>query len=346
LLAVLKAYRYPPSMNHTTCRRIWILVSPGSAPLDITGPFDVFRRANEYSDSGIYDLVTVGARERSVSTVGGLGIVAQASLAEAAAQGLPHTVIMAGGYPEVEHGSEEAELAQWLREHARHIPRICAICSGAFVLAEAGLLDGRRATTHWELLHQLQQRFPRADIVDDALFVTDGKVWTSAGVTSGIDMSLAMVEEDLGYEVSLAVARFLVLFLRRSGSQRQYSANLAGQLTERRNLRELQAHIATHLDGDLSIERLAEVCSMSPRNLSRVFKKEVGVSLGVFVRSVRVEEARRLLENTDLSVAQVAARVGSGDESTLRRWFLDQFQVTPAQYRERFQANHLVTPIS
>ncbi len=325
-------------MKSPSFRRVWILASPGSAPLDVTGPFDVFRRARECAEAGVYDLVVVGARERMVGTRSGLGLVAQATLEEAAAGGLPHTVVVVGGDPDVPRDSDEWLFARWLHEHAAQIPRIGSVCSGAFILGEAGLLGRRRATTHWCLLESLQRRFPDARIIDDTLFVNEERIWTSAGVTSGVDMALAMVEEDLGYEVSLAVARFLVLLLRRSGSQPQYSATLAGQLTERRSLRELQVHIATHLADDLSIERLADVCSMSPRNLSRVFRKDLGLSPGRFVHNTRLDEARRLLENTDLGIAEIASRVGSGDESTLRRWFGEHFGISPAQYRERLRA--------
>lgn len=325
-------------MPHSRSRKVWILALPGSAPLDVTGPFDVLRRADEHAQEGAYDVILVGARSRNVATQSGLGLATQATLAEAAAEGLPHTLLVGGGAPDIAQDSDEAHLAAWLQAHAAYIPRVGSICSGAFVLGAAGLLDDRRATTHWALLDMLRQRHPQAAVVDDALFVVDEPIWTSAGVTSGIDMALAMVEEDLGYEVSLAIARFLVLFLRRSGNQRQYSASLAGQWTERRSLRELQTHIVANLAGDLSVERLAEVCNMSPRNLSRVFKKELGATLGAFVRNVRLDEARRLLESTELSIGQIARQVGSGDESTLRRWFVSHFDVSPAQYRERFQA--------
>lgn len=328
-------------MPNLAFRSVWIFASPGSAPLDVTGPLDVFRRANAYSKGGKYDVLLVGARDRTVMTESGIGLVAQATLAEAVQRGLPHTVIVGGGNPELPDDSDETVFVRWLQRHAAHIPRICSVCSGAFLLGAAGLLTSRRATTHWSLLDSLQRRFPQTQVVNDALFVTDEKIWTSAGVTSGIDLSLAIVEEDLGYEVSLAVARFLVLFLRRSGSQQQYSSTLAAQSTERRNLRDLQAYIFSNLNEDLSIEKLADVCCMSPRNLARVFKKEIGRTLGAFIRNVRLDEARRLLENSDLSLSEVAAKVGGGDESTLRRWFIDQFGVSPTQYRERFRVRRL-----
>lgn len=318
-------------------RRVWVFVSSGSAPLDVAGPFDVLRRANTYSKTAQYDLVVVGASERRIRSESGLDLMAHGSLDEAMAEGLPHTIFVAGANPDVPPGSDEAKFALWLRENATHVPRICSICTGSFILAEAGLLDGRCATTHWSLLENLQQRFPRLRVQDDSLFVNEGGIWTSAGVTAGIDMTLALVEEDLGYDVALAVARFLVLFLRRSGGQQQYSATLEGQLTEHSQLKELQAYIVDHLDDDLTIERLARVCNMSSRNLSRVFKKELGMTLGRFVRKVRLGEARRLLESTDLVMAEIATRTGNDDESTLRRWFVDQFGVSPRQYRERFR---------
>lgn len=322
-------------MVRESVRRVWVLASSNGAMLDVCGPFEVLRRATLLLDAG-YDIVPVTARQRTISLSSGLGFVSRGTLREAAANGLPHTVIVAGGDPRVAQGSDEAEFARWLREHAKYVPRICSVCTGAFVLGEAGLLDGRRATTHWSLLDDLKRRFPRARVADDVLFMRDGPIWTCAGMTAGIDMTLALVEEDLGYQASLAIARFMVLFLRRSGSQRQFSAALAAQQSERQCLRDLQAHIASHLDDDLSIERLAEVCSMSPRNLCRVFRKEIGQSLGQFVRAMRLDEARRLLQDTDLGVSRIASRVGCGDESTLRRWFVEEFGISPAQYRERF----------
>lgn len=323
-------------MNTPSIRQVWIFVSPGSSPLDVVGPFEVFRRANDYCKRCGYQVSLVGARDRDVMTDSGLGLRVHASLAEAMAEGMPHTVLVGGGDPAVPPGSDEAVFADWLREHRRYLPRVCSICTGAFILGEAGLLDGRPATTHWSLLNELRARFPAARVAEDALFTRSKGVWTSAGITVGIDMSLALLENDHGHEVSLAVARFLVLFLRRSGSQLQYTSTLETELSASGKLGMLQSHIMTHMGEELTIEKLAAFCHMSPRNLTRVFKQEVGVTPGRFIRRVRLQEARRLLENTDLAVADIAARVGAGDASTLRRWFIRHLGVSPGKYRDRF----------
>jgi transcriptional regulator GlxA family with amidase domain len=204
-------------------------------------------------------------------------------------------------------------------------------------LAAAGLLDGRRATTHWGWCDTLAESFPTVAVEPDRIFVRDGNVWTSAGVTAGIDLALAMVEEDLGREVALAVARRLVVFLKRPGGQSQFSAQLAGQLAERQPLGELQAWVADNLDDDLSVERLAERAAMSTRNFSRTFRREVGVTPARFVERARVEGARRLLEESSASVDEIAARCGFGTAETMRRTFLRSLHVTPTDYRRRFR---------
>lgn len=325
-------------MSHTTERAVWVVVTPGSAPLDVAGCFDVFRRAAACSRGVGYRVELVGSPGATVETFSGFGIACGSSLDEASERGLPHTLLVAGGDPRVLPGTGERALADWLRGRAGGVERVGSICSGAFVLAAAGLLDGRRATTHWELIPELRDRFPGVEVLDDVLFAESGGVWTSAGVTAGIDMSLEMVERDLGHTVALDVARFLVLFLRRSGNQRQYSAPLSGQISHRKGIRELHPFIVEHLADDLSVDRLARACHMSPRNLSRVFKSELGMTPATFVRSVRLDEARRLLEQTDLGIEHIARAVGSGDESTLRRWFMEHFGVPPGTYRARFQA--------
>jgi transcriptional regulator GlxA family with amidase domain len=214
---------------------------------------------------------------------------------------------------------------------------VASVCSGAFVLAAAGLLDGRRATTHWGWCDTLAESFPDVTVEPDCIFVRDGNVWTSAGVTAGIDLALAMVEEDAGREVALAIARRLVVFLKRPGGQSQFSAQLAGQLAEREPLVELQAWIADHLDADLSVERLAEMATMSVRNFSRTFAAEVGITPARFVERARVEGARRLLEESTASVDEVAARCGFGTAETMRRTFLRALRVSPSDYRRRFR---------
>lgn len=328
-------------MNGQEKKKIWFLVSKGSPALDVAGPFDVFRHANRFAKNKAYELKSVAALERTVDSSCGLNIVADCTLSEASENGMPHTVIVCGSKVPISPGSDEEVFANWIRENADQVTRICSVCTGAFVVEKAGLLAGRSATTHWLLHEHLAQLLPQSDpqngaqVFDDTLYVTDDRIWTSAGVLSGIDMALAIVEEDLGFPISQQVAQFLVMFVRRSGKQSQYSRVLADQATERSDLRELQAYIAAHLADDLSLETLAEISFMSPRNLARVFKREFGETIGKSIRQKRMDEACRLVENTDLSIGQIAKRVGVGDESTLRRWFVAQFGISPQQFRTR-----------
>jgi transcriptional regulator GlxA family with amidase domain len=210
--------------------------------------------------------------------------------------------------------------------------------SGAFLLGEAGLLDGRRATTHWAVCDALQRRYPGARVEGDPIFVRDGKISTSAGVTAGMDLALELVEEDGGRDLALSVARWLVMFLRRPGGQSQFSVQLRSQVAERRGLRDLQSWIADHLGEDLSVSALARRTRMSPRNFARAFRREIGLTPAAYVEAQRVESARRLLETADLSVAEVAAACGFGRVETMHRAFRRGVRVSPAQYRRHFRA--------
>jgi transcriptional regulator GlxA family with amidase domain len=212
------------------------------------------------------------------------------------------------------------------------------VCTGAFLLAEAGLLDGRRATTHWASCRELARRYPRVQVDPDPIFVRDGNVHTSAGVTAGMDLALALVEEDHGREVALGVARWLVLFLKRPGGQSQFSAQLSAQLAAREPIQELQAWVIENVDADLSVEALARRAGMSPRNFARVFTRETGVTPACFVETARVEAARRRLEQEGArGVEAIAAACGFGSAETMRRAFLRRVRVSPSDYRERFQ---------
>jgi transcriptional regulator GlxA family with amidase domain len=215
--------------------------------------------------------------------------------------------------------------------------RVMSHCTGAFVLAAAGLLDGRRATTHWAWCDEFADRFPAVTVDADPIFVRDGNVWTSAGVTAGMDLALALVDEDLGRDVALMTARQLVLFVQRPGGQSQFSAQLGAQVAARQPLRELQHWIVEHPDADLSVDRLATHVAMSPRHFARVFREEVGATPAVYVESVRVEVARRLLETTDYAVDEVARTAGFGTAETIRRAFARRVGASPSEYRDRFR---------
>jgi transcriptional regulator GlxA family with amidase domain len=212
------------------------------------------------------------------------------------------------------------------------------VCTGAFLLAQAGLLDGRRATTHWEFCPALERAHPEVTVEADSIFVRDGHVWTSAGVTAGIDLALALVEEDAGRDASLQVARQLVVFTQRPGGQAQFSAQLSHPPAERPTLRDLQAWLPDHLDEDLSVEALAERAFMSPRNFARAFRAEVGVTPGAYVAGLRLERARLELESGDAPVEEVARRCGFGTVETMRRTFHRRLRTSPSEYRDRFKA--------
>jgi transcriptional regulator GlxA family with amidase domain len=247
------------------------------------------------------------------------------------------TLLVAGGVGTAA-ALRDAELVRWIRTMAPRVRRLGSVCSGSFLLAEAGLLDGRRATTHWAWCATLAERYPAVTVASDPIFVRDGTIYTSAGVTAGMDLALALVEEDHGREVALDVARQLVMFLRRPGGQSQFSAQLAAQSAEREPLRDLQAWIGEHPEADLSVPALARRVAMSPRNFARVFTREVGVTPARFVESVRVEAARRRLEESAAGVDSVAAACGFGTAESMRRAFLRTVRVPPAAYRHRFRA--------
>ena len=307
-------------------QRIVFVLFDGLQSLDLTGPLEVFAAAGDR-----YELTTASLDGAPVRTTSGLTIAPDAALSEL--RRAPGTLLVPGG-----EGTRapDPRLVAWLREHGPRAGRLVAVCSGAFLLAAAGLLDGRRATTHWAYAHLLAEHFPRVEVDPDPIWVRDGDVLTSAGVTAGIDVALALVEEDHGRELALTIARHLVVYLRRPGGQAQFSAQLEAQLAEREPLRELQQWIADHPDADLSVEALAARVAMSPRHLARLFAAEVGVTPGRYVDRVRLETARRLLEESADGVETVARRCGYGTPETMRRAFVRALGVAPVDYRARF----------
>jgi transcriptional regulator GlxA family with amidase domain len=322
-------------------RRVAILIYPGLQALDAVGPAEVFATANRLrartrpGAPAPYAVELVAASRKPVPTSSGYGLVPQRGVREL--RGRLDTLLVAGG-----EGSRSARfdpvLLAFLRRQAPRVRRLGAVCTGTFLLAEAGLLEGRRVTTHWYACDELAAAYPRLAIERDPIFVRDGRVYTSAGVTSGMDLALALVEEDLGREVALRVARWLVLFLKRPGGQSQFSAPLARQEAERPPLRDLQGWIPEHLREDLSVAALARRAGMSPRNFARVFTREVGRTPARFVEEARVEAARRALEDGDDGVAGVAAGCGFASAEVMRRAFLRRIRVTPNDYRRRFRS--------
>ncbi len=285
---------------------------PDAQILDITGPLEVFGRAARLLTEEhawrvpAYTVEIVATRAGAFATSSGIRLIADRSIAQV--RGPIDTILVAGGRGTTA-ALRDRVLIRWLRDSVSRARRLCSVCTGAFLLAEAGLLDGLSATTHWRQCDRLAAQYPAVSVEPDPIFVRAGKISTSAGVTAGIDLALALLEEDHGREVALAVARELVMFLRRPGGQSQFSVQLSAQVADREPLRELQRWIADHLDGDLSVEELARRAAMSPRNFARVFNREVGMTPGEFVENLRIEAARRRLEESAGGVDSNRVRV-------------------------------------
>lgn len=325
-------------------RRVLILAFDRSQALDVIGPLDVFAGAAEAQvrrrarDPG-YAPVTAGPTARPLRLECGLTIVPDLALARAGGKGAPplDTLIVSGGAG-ARLAARDPAVVRAVERAARRARRVASVCTGAFALAAAGLLDGRRATTHWAFCEELAAAYPRVRVEPDPIFVRDGPIWTSAGVAAGIDLSLAMVEEDLGREVALQVARYLVVFVRRSGGQSQFSAALRAQAAERAPLRDLQAWIVEHPGAALDVPSLARRAGLSERHFARVFRSEVGASPAAYVERVRIEAARRLLETTERGVEEIATASGFGTPEALRRAMGRQVGLSPREYRARFGA--------
>jgi transcriptional regulator GlxA family with amidase domain len=311
-------------------RRVVLVVYPGAQLLDIAGPLEVFRGAGRLVP-GSY--VTDVVAKEGVTTSSGLPVVPDGPLPD----GDIDTLLVVGG-PGVRQALADEELVGWLAGAVGRSRRIASVCTGALLLAHVGLLDGRRATTHWSAAGKLARRHPGVLVEEDRLYVRDGEVWTSGGVTSGMDLALALVEDDLGRDVALEVARWLVWFVRRPGGQSQFSGPLVTPPgTGQGVLGDVREWVLRNLDADLRIEPLAERARMSPRNFARVFHRDVGVTPGVFVERARVEAARRALTSGSEGVEVVASRCGFGTAETMRRAFHRQLGVGPTEYRRRFR---------
>ena len=324
----------------TAPREIAIVAFDGVQSLDVTGPLEVFAGASAFveheGDGRAGYRVSVLSRDgQPVQSSSGLTLGAHASLRRAPAD--IDTLIVAGGAG-CRAAVEDRRLVGWIARRSAGARRTASVCTGAFLLARAGLLSGRRATTHWSAAGALARLHPDVLVDAEPIYVRDGRIWTSAGVTAGMDLALALVEEDLDRGVALAIARRLVLFLRRPGSQAQFSAALAAQKPAREPLREVQRHALGHPAADLSVAAMARRAHMSPRHFARAFAAETGVTPAAYVERVRLEAARRALEDTRDPISAVARACGFGSAETMRRAFLRALSVGPAEYRRRFQA--------
>ncbi|MEZ5461744.1 GlxA family transcriptional regulator [Dokdonella sp.] len=319
-------------------RHIAFLIFPGCQGIDVSGPFEVFAGANRWLASqgrpAFYRLSLASPDGEAVATESGMSLNPTTTWARL--RGPLQTLIVCGGTGVEEQTRNQATLRQ-VQRLARNSERVASICTGSFLLAAAGLLDGRRASTHWAFAKRLARTYPEVEVDADPIYTRDGNVWTSAGATAGIDLALALVEADLGRDIALGIARWLVLFLRRPGTQRQFSAQLSAQLADHDPVRRVQAHIADHLNADLSLDRLAENAHMSPRHFARCFRREVGMTPARYILRLRLEAARRLLEDGHENLGLVADQCGLGSTETLRRHFLHELKVSPRDYRQRFQ---------
>lgn len=318
-------------------RRVEVVVYPAVQLLDVSGPLQVFASANDQvvkaGGPAPYRLHVVSPSGPSVTTTSGLTLTAQNPPPP---DNTLDTLLVAGGEG-VEAAAADPSLVAWARERAVRARRVASVCTGAFLLAATGLLDGRRAVTHWSYCAELARRFPAVRVEPDPIFISDGPIWTSAGVTAGIDLALALVEEDLGRAVALAVARYLVVFLKRPGGQAQFSTTLSLQGAEDR-FGTLHAWIAAHLADEIPLSALAGQAGMSERSFSRHYVAATGMTPARAVERLRVEAAQRLLLELHLPVKRISQRCGFGSEETMRRSFLRQLATTPQDYRARFGA--------
>ena len=319
-------------MNSTP---VAILVPQNAQSLDISGPLDAFLEANRQAPGTCnyaVRLLSMGP-DRSVRA-GGLSLVADGSIFK---DEQPVDTLLVAGTPDYEQAYAADAVHAWLRRHAPQSRRHGSVCTGAFFLGAAGLLDGLNVTTHWQHAAELAERFPAAKVVPDQIFVQDGALWTSAGVTAGIDLALKLIEDDHGRELALAVARRLVVFLKRPGGQSQFSAHLAAQVATEGRIQSVQHWILDHLPLDLTVKTLASRAAMSVRNFTRVFCEETGITPADFVEMARVDAARRMLEDTDKPLQRVAASCGFANPDTMRRAFQRRIGTGPSEYRERFR---------
>ena len=316
--------------------RIVVVVVPPVDELDLIGPLQVFSSVNRLAGQTIYSIeVVTNAKPLKVQGEGGvLTFLAERHFREV--KGKFDSVLLVCGL--ASRTARDAALFAWLRNAAKTVRRLGAVCVGAFLLAEAGLLNGKKATAHWRFGRELAKLYPRVKVESDPLWVRDGNIYTSAGISAGIDLALAWVEEDCSSAIAHEAARELVLYLRRPSGQKQLSVSLTSQASEMKSIQELQAWIPEHIQQRLSVQVLAEQSSMSVRNFERVFTREVGKTPSHYVMHVRVETARRQLERTDRGLKEIATATGFGGVEVMRRAFIRLLGVTPRRYRDQFHS--------
>jgi transcriptional regulator GlxA family with amidase domain len=313
-----------------------IVAPPNVQSLDVSGPVDVFMEAARRSaGKAAYQVSLISIEKTEVVRAGGLSLVADTTIHGPDAQ---IDTLLVAGTPDFAVADTLTEFQAWLRRRAPEVRRYGSVCTGAFFLGAAGLLDGKQVTTHWAHAAELAARYPAAHVEPDRIYVQDGPLYTSAGVTAGIDLALMLIEEDHGRELALSVARRLVMFLKRPGGQSQFSAHLAAQIATESRIQSVQHWIVDNLSADMSLAALAARAGMSVRNFSRVFQSETGSTPADFVEMVRVDAARRLLEDSETPLQRVASRCGFGAADTMRRAFIRRIGTGPQDYRSRFRS--------
>lgn len=315
--------------------QVVIFVPSNVHSLELAGLMDVFAEANSRAAQPFYEVSVVAEAHGPILCGSGLRVLPDTDYRSSFAS--PDTLLVAGsvGVPE----SPGGDVINWLSGLAPRTRRYGSVCTGAFLLGDAGLLAGRRVATHWQYAALLAERFPNTKVDGDRVFIRDGALVTSAGSSAAIDLGLSLVEEDLGRDVALYVARRLVVFLKRPGDQSQFSVHLAAQAIDRSRLSGVQQYILNHPAADLSVEALAKAAAMSPRNFTRVFTQEVGVAPSTYVDLTRIDVARYLLEGSRLSIDSVAAKSGFASARAMRRAFLAHIGVSPSDYRDRFRTS-------
>jgi transcriptional regulator GlxA family with amidase domain len=315
-------------------KTVVIVALPGVQLLDVSGPLDVFAEANVQAGYEAYRLLVAAQQLGPIRSSSGVRVMPDMIIGRDTAEKID--TLLVAGCPNAAEVPADSSVVGWLRRRAPTARRFGSVCSGAFFLAATGLLDGRRVTTHWAVAEQLALSYPNVIVDQDAIHVSDGKLRTAAGVTAGLDLALALVEEDLGHEIAMKVAGQLVMFFKRPGGQMQFSRKGEAMPAGRAALQELQRWVAANPELDHSVASLAKRMELSPRHFARLFRSEVGITPATWVEEARVGAARRLLETGHETPKQVAARCGFADADTLRRAFARHVGVTPAEYRKRF----------
>jgi transcriptional regulator GlxA family with amidase domain len=334
-----KSSTSPNKAGESNVRTIGVVAYEGMETLDLTGPLDVLTLTSfglqqiGTTDENVYPHKVIAKKPGPVAAYNGLKIYADCAYCDI--QDVLDTLIIPGA-PDVNCLLSDPLLQDWLRMIAPKVRRVVSVCTGAFLLAESGLLDGRGATTHWAYCDRLSTDYPSLEVESDRIFLQDDYIWTSGGITSGIDLALALVEEDWGREVALSTAQYMVMYLKRPGGQTQFSAYLVKESTNHPDLRSLLMWIMEHPAEDLRVDTLAERIAMSPRNFARIFHTETGLTPAKFIEKVRVDSARQYLGDANVRIETAAVNAGFGDSEQMRKAFIRNLGITPSEYRARF----------